>query len=247
MRLSTDLIEERADQVVDPNNSRAIILRGLKISIIENLGITRDQYGCIDLSDNDIVKISNIPKLIRLRTLLLANNSISRIAQDAFDFVPELTSLVLSNNRIANLQTLLPIGNLKRLERLSLIHNPVAKDPHYRFFLIHLLNYSPAFRFLDFERITDAQRASAKQFFTSAEGRALLKNLVPETHVDDEPGHLHAEPHVPEKRAALAQDVLDKIRIALMEATDMDVVSKLERALKTGQIGPDVSSLIGIA
>ena len=245
MRLTIDLIEEQAAQVVDPDNNRSIILRGFKISIIENLGITRDQYGCIDLSDNDIVKIANIPKLNRLRTLLLANNSINRIALDAFDYLSELTSLVLTNNRISSLETLIPITNLKRLERLSLLHNPVSKEPNYRFFLIHLLNYSTAFRFLDFQRITDSERAAAKLFFASPEGTALLARLVPR-EIAEKTELAAEEPLRVEKRSVLSPDILEKIRIALSETNDMDVVEKLERVLKTGQIGPDISSLIDI-
>lgn len=246
MRLTIDLIEEQAAQVVDPDNNRSIILRGFKISIIENLGITRDQYGCIDLSDNDIVKIANIPKLTRLRTLILANNSINRIALDAFDYLSELTSLVLTNNRISNLETLLPIANLKRLERLSLLHNPVSKEPNYRFFLIHLLNYSTAFRFLDFQRITHSERATAKLFFASTEGADLLARLVPRGGSAEKMELTAGEPLRVEKRSVLSPDILEKIRVALSETNDMDVVEKLERVLKTGQIGPDISSLIDI-
>ena len=247
MRLTIDLIEEQASQVVDPDNNRAIILRGFKISIIENLGITRDQYGCIDLSDNDIIKIANIPKLIRLRTLLLANNSIARIAPDAFDFIPELTCLVLSNNRIAHLETLLPIANLKRLERLSLLHNPVLKEPYYRFFLIHLLAYSPAFRFLDLQRITDAERSASKQFFASPDGKNMLKrmtSLTPSQSDSAAPDHFSFEPQRVEVRPVLSQDTLEKIKVALTQADDMDLVNKLERALKTGQITPEIAALI---
>ena len=244
MRLTIDLIQE-ADQTVDPNNDRALVLRGYKIAVIENLGITRDQYGCIDLSDNDIVKVANIPKLIRLRTLLLANNSLSRIASDAFDSLPELTSLVLSNNRIARLATLLPISNLTRLERLSLIENPVVREPHYRWFVIHLLRYSRSFRYLDFQRITDRERADAKAFFESPEGVAMLVAVVPEQLVE-EPTVPHGVAKV-ERKFAISQQILMQIKIAITEASDMDVVNKLERALKTGDITDEVAKIIGLS
>lgn len=245
MRISSDLVQDEATQRVDPNNDRAIILRGYKITMIENLGITKNMYGCIDLCDNDISRIENLPKLTRLRTLMLANNSISRIAPDAFDFLPELKSLVLSNNRISRLSTLLPLGNLKRLERLSLIHNPVCRVPYYREFIIHLLGYSRTFRFLDFQRVTDAERSAAKTFFSSPEGIKLVRDIIPETHVLEE-AQKEETPEKVEVRPAFTPEILEKIQIAIMEATDMDVVNKLERALKTGELTREVSVLIGL-
>lgn len=242
MRLGPDLITE-ADQVVNPVNDRTLVLRGNKIAVIENLGVTRDQYACIDLCDNGIIKVSGIPKLCRLHSLLLANNRISRIAQDAFDSLPELKSLVLSNNKIAKLATLLPIANLNKLERLSLADNPVTREPHYRFFLIHLLRYAATFRYIDFQRITVAERQQAQLFFESDEGRALLRMIVPEVLGPEEPV---PEGPAPVIKYALSQDVLSKIKLALTEAEDMDVVNKLERSLKTGEISDEVAELIGI-
>jgi len=244
MRLTGDLIQERALQTVDPDNQRAMVLRGYKISMIENLGTTRDMYGCIDLSDNEISRIENIPKLVRLKTLILANNAISRIAGDAFDSLPELKSLVLSNNRISRLATLLPLGSLKRLERLSLIYNPVCRLSHYREFIIHMMGYSRTFRFLDFERITDAERHAAKAFFATPQGVKLLRETVPDIHIPDE--KKSEEKEKVQTKPAFSDDVLQKIQVAIMEATDMDVVNKLEHALKTGQLTPEISQLIGI-
>lgn len=39
----------------------------------------QDQFDCIDLSDNEIVKLENFPYLSRLGILLLNNNRITRI------------------------------------------------------------------------------------------------------------------------------------------------------------------------
>ena len=244
MRLTIDLVQDRATQTVDPNNQRAMVLRGFKISAIENLGITRDMYGCIDLSDNEIFRIENIPKLARLRSLILANNSISWIAQDAFDQLPELTSLVLTNNKVSRLSVLLPIANLRRLERLSLVHNPVTKEPRYREFVIHLMKYSRTFRYLDFQRVTDQERQDSKAFFSTPEGVLMLRRLVPEQAAAE------AESRELQTKAAakpvLSDEVLDKIKIAIMETEDMDVVNRLERCLKTGELTADVARLIGI-
>lgn len=36
---------------------------GLKIAVIENLGVTRDGFDCFDLSDNEIARLENFPVL----------------------------------------------------------------------------------------------------------------------------------------------------------------------------------------
>ena len=242
MRLSPELIEEIAEQRVDPNQDRSLVLRGFRISLIENLGITRNQYACIDLSDNEISRIENFPSLSKLRTLLLASNGVSQIAHDAFDGLTGLTSLVLSNNRIAKLGTLVPIQVLVNLERLSLVDNPVTKTKHYRYFVIHLMQYSTKLRYLDFQRITDAERMEAKKFFETSEGSEMLKQTRP---VMEEPVAPSAT--VVERKVAFGPEILSKLRDAITSATDMQTVSMLERALQTGEISEDVASILGIS
>ena len=240
MRLTPELIAE-GEQVMNACQDRTLVLRGNKIAVIENLELTKDQYTCIDLCDNDIMKINVIPKLERLRTFLLASNNISRIDPNAFSNLSGLTSLVLSHNRIGHLGTTLPIGHLRKLERLSLRDNPVTKEPHYRSFILHLMGYSRNFRYLDQERITEADRRSAREFFQTEEGKKFLSNIVPEVAGTEEP---HAETR---RRFALNQEILNKIKIALTEAEDMSVVNLLERTLKTGEISDEVAKMIGIS
>jgi U2 small nuclear ribonucleoprotein A' len=242
MRLSPELIEEIAEQRVDPNQDRSLVLRGFRISQIENLGITRNQYACIDLSDNEISRIENFPSLSNLRTLIIASNGVSQIAHDAFDGLTGLTSLVLSNNRIAKLGTLNPIQVLVNLERLSLIDNPVTKTKHYRYFVIHLMQYSTNLRFLDFQRITDAERVAAKTFFETSEGTGMLNQIRP---VVDEPVVASVIPA--ERKLAFGPEILSKLRDAITSATDMQTVTKLERALQTGELSEDVASILGIS
>jgi U2 small nuclear ribonucleoprotein A' len=63
----------------------------------------QDQHDAIDLTDNSIIALSNLPLLLRLRTLLLANNSISYIHPLVTSSAPRLTTLVLTNNSLAEL------------------------------------------------------------------------------------------------------------------------------------------------
>lgn len=75
VRLTTELFAERP-QFVNSVNMREINLRGQKIPVIENMGVTRDQFDVIDLTDNDIRKLDNFPTFSRLNTLYLHNNRI---------------------------------------------------------------------------------------------------------------------------------------------------------------------------
>jgi len=68
---------------------------------------------------------------------------------------PNLTTLVLTNNNIAELGDLEPLKGLKGLKYLSLIGNPVREKKWYREWLAWRL---PGLRVLDFQRIRDKVR-----------------------------------------------------------------------------------------
>lgn len=93
MRLTSELISE-ARAYYNPLRQREIDLRGLKISVMENLGSADNQFDVIDLSDNSISVIENIPKFYRLKTLLLSNNLVTRIAKGLGPNVPNCENLI---------------------------------------------------------------------------------------------------------------------------------------------------------
>lgn len=93
-----------------------------------------------------------MPLLKRLQTLLLANNRISAISPSIHLSVPNLTTLVVTNNAIAELGDLEPLKELRKLKYLSLMGNPVREKKWYREWLAYRL---PALRVLDFQRIRD--------------------------------------------------------------------------------------------
>ena len=66
----------------------------MKIPVMENLGAAEDQFDVIDLSDNSIGCIENIPKFPRLHTLLLNNNLVSKITKGLGANVPHCACLV---------------------------------------------------------------------------------------------------------------------------------------------------------
>ena len=73
MRLTSDIITQ-ARAFYNPLKQRELDIRGLKIPVMENLGAAENQFDVIDLSDNSIACIENIPKFPRLHTLLLGSN-----------------------------------------------------------------------------------------------------------------------------------------------------------------------------
>lgn len=94
----------------------------------------------------------------RLSTLLLANNRISAISPSIHLSIPNLTTLVLTSNNVAELGDLEPLKELKKLKYVSLLGNPVREKKWYREWLAWRL---PGLRVLDFQRIRDKVRSPA--------------------------------------------------------------------------------------
>ncbi|KAL8713036.1 MAG: hypothetical protein Q9220_002896 [cf. Caloplaca sp. 1 TL-2023] len=125
MRLTAELIQNSLSYL-NPLKERELDLRGHKIPNIENLGVAKDQ-DAIDFTDNDITTITNFPLSPRLHTLLLARNRVNNIQTNLAGSVPNLTTLVLTSNNLAELADLDPLRNFPRLTHLSLLENPVAR------------------------------------------------------------------------------------------------------------------------
>ena len=60
MRLSADLIQKCA-QYLNPLNQFHLDARGYRLPYLENLAATNDQFACIDLTDNDIARLDELP------------------------------------------------------------------------------------------------------------------------------------------------------------------------------------------
>lgn len=233
MRITLDLLQQ-ASQTLNPANQRQILLRGLKIPNIENLGGTNDAYECIDLSDNDLIKLANFPPLKRLRTLLLMNNRISRLADDVFDPLPHLISVTLTGNKLEKLVDLEPLTKLKTLERLSLMENPVVKTKHYRPYMI--IKCSKTLRVLDFNRIKDKERKAAGLLFAHERGKKLLEEIAPPRVIKD----ISDKPDQGAAKLGPSPEVIERIKRAIAEAETIEEVTRLERALKSGVLPDDL-------
>ncbi|KAF8202935.1 leucine-rich repeat-domain-containing protein [Pholiota molesta] len=245
MKLTPELLAQ-ASSHLNPLKERQLDLRGFKIPAIENLGVTRDQHDAIDFTDNAILTLGNLPLLKRLHTLLLANNRIQNISASIHLSVPNLQTLVLTNNNIAELGDLEPLKELRNLKYISLLGNPVTEKKWYREWLAWRF---PSLRVVDFQRIRDKERAQAKALFVTAEGlpTALATSISSTVSVHatktvltiDEPKA--AQTTVKAGRLMSKEDQ-DKVRAAIAKATSIEEVRRLERSLREGYV-PEMDSV----
>ncbi|KAI9803342.1 MAG: Serine/threonine-protein kinase [Piccolia ochrophora] len=176
MRLTVELLQSSLSYL-NPLKERELDLRGHRIPAIENLGAAKDQ-DAIDLTDNDITSLSNFPLSPRLHTLLLARNRVSNIQPSLASSIPHLTTLVLTANNVGELADLDPLSALPKLTHLVLMENPVARKEHYRHYLIWRL---PTVRFLDYQRVRDAEREKGASLFGTATEPTSLATKISAT------------------------------------------------------------------
>mmetsp|Transcript_2421 Transcript_2421/g.3178 ORF Transcript_2421/g.3178 Transcript_2421/m.3178 type:complete len:249 (+) Transcript_2421:81-827(+) len=235
VRLTADLILN-SPSYFNPLKEREIQLRGNRIPAIENLGATQDQYDCIDLSDNEIAKLENFPQLNRLRTLFLNNNKISKVAPNMGENLPNLDTLILTNNQLHNLADLDALAHLPQLQRLSLLDNPVTKKQHYRLYTIHVL---PHLRLLDFRKIKQKERQAAQRLFQSDQGKKLKEEIQAEAKNNTNVTTSHTKPAPSSAPVAVPSGFKSEsqaIKDAVMSASSMDELVYLERTLAGGQV-----------
>jgi len=245
MKLTPELLAQ-ATSTLNPIKERQLDLRGYKIPAIENLGVTRDQHDAIDLTDNSIVTLGNLPLLKRLNTLLLANNKVSHISPSIHISVPNLTTLVLTNNQFAELGDLEPLKELRYLKYVSLMGNPVREKKWYREWLAWRL---PGLRVLDFQRIRDKERQAGKALFVTAENLPTALATTLSTTVStqsskavittDEP---KMTPLMGKAGRLMSKEDAEKVKAAIAKATSMEEVRRLERSLREGYM-PEMESV----
>ena len=220
MSLSANLIS-RSPAFLSPLKDRELDLRGNKIAVIENLAATQDQFDSIDLSDNEIRKLECMAILKRLTQLLLNNNRITRISEGLGKALPKLETLVLTNNRLSTLAELEPLAHLPTITSLALVDNPVSKLKDYRAFVIALL---PRLKVLDYKRVKLAEREEAEGTFRRS--RRAKRGDGDEVLAAEQTGGA--------ARAAPTEEQIAQIRQAILTASSLEEVQKLESALARG-------------
>merc|ERR1712179_30749 len=222
-----------AGQYINPIRDRELDLRGYKIPVIENLGTTLDQFDTIDFSDNEIRKLDGFPYLTRVKSLLLNNNRIVRLGEGLELCLPNLHTLILTNNSLQELADLEPVTSLKKLTMLSLLHNPVVTKRNYREYVIHKF---PNLRVLDFKKVKQQEREAAKALFKTKEGKTQLKDIQrkAKTFTPGEP--LPEATNKNTNAAGLTPDQVRQIKMMIAKAGSLNEVERLTQMLKAGQM-----------
>jgi len=230
MRLTLELIENRP-QFINPLKERELDLRGQRIPVMENLSATRDQFDCIDLSNNDLRRLESATDLRRLKMLLLSNNKVSRVAAGAGARFPNLEWLILSNNAFTELSELDPLAAFKSLRCLSLVDNAVAKQPHYR---AYVLSRVPWLKVLDYQKVKEQEVAQARAHYAQLHAGADPDAL----RVRNKRGREAEDSEAAGKRTAdggadrLTPEQSAAARAAIANASSLEEVARLERALR---------------
>lgn len=225
-RLSAEVIA-RSPAFINPLKERELDLRGNKIAVIENLAATQNQFDCIDLSDNEIRKVECLAVLPRVKMLLLNNNRVSRIAENLGRILPGLETLVLTNNQFTALKELEPLAGMPGLTHLSLLDNLVTKQANYRAFVVALL---PNLRLLDYKKVKAEEREAAVALYAGQ----LRGQAAEEASNTFEPGEPAPKAPAPAPKAGPTSAQILAIKEAIANASSLEEVAKLEKALKSG-------------
>lgn len=232
VKCTPDLIEG-AGQYINPVRDRELDLRGYKIPVIENLGTTLNQFDTIDLSDNEIRKLDGFPQLPRIKSLFLNNNRIVRIAEGLEMNLPNLETLILTNNSVQDLADLEPLTSAKGLRMLSLLHNPVVTKRNYREYVIHKF---PNLKVLDFKKIKMQEKEKAKVLFKTRLGKTQLKDIQEKAKTFTPGAPLPEATNKNTNSAGLTPEQVKNIKLAIAKASSLEEMERLNQMLRTGQL-----------
>jgi len=171
--------------------------------------------------------VNQIPKLNRLRSLLLINNRITKVDLDFSIDCPYFENLILSNNKISNVTEIDNIATCKTLVRLSLVDNLVTKIKHYRLYVIYKM---PNLRVLDFQKVKQRERVEANILFESEKGKNLIEEMITKKFKSQDNQ---------EYFDALQNDYQDdskkkQILNLINGAKSLDEIKRIEKALQLG-------------
>ncbi|KAK6455260.1 leucine-rich repeat-domain-containing protein [Scheffersomyces xylosifermentans] len=238
MRLTAQVINS-APIILNPEGSLTLQLRDLAIPYLENLGITQDKFAVLDLTNNNLTELSNIPsRFYNLEVLLLAGNKITFI-DETFPQENRIKSISLINNNISKFQVSFK-DKFKHLENLALIGNPIQKVKNYRLFIIWLI---PSLKILDFKKIKQKERDAAVELFgenredlnevalsllrTNSDAVEVETTKISDTSEDRNLKRLGKKMSDEERRELLAR---------LETATKLEEIEEIENKLKSGYV-----------
>lgn len=161
---------------------------------------------------------------------------VTGIGPELASSLPNLEELVLIGNRIERLRELRPLGECKRLRRLTLLQNSVSGEACYRQYVIGLC---PALKVLDFKKIKPAEREEAERRFKAGEFEEASRRAS--SAAAGERGDGADERAGNGVTATKAGGTSNKtlaaaaVRAAIESAKTLDEIQELEESLAMGQ------------
>jgi len=247
MRLTPEFVS-KASSHLNCLKERELDFRGLQIPAIENLASHQGSYDTLNITDNSLTVLGNIPLSPRLQAIHAAQNQIISISPSIAPNIPNIVTLILTNNTISSLATLVPLESLKSLRYLSLIGNPVTELEHYREFTVWKVAEGNLHT-LDFTRIKDSLRSSAQKLLTDPLTN-LPNSLANQLSIPTTTSIPGASLAISQKQAGgaiamkggkgrlMTPDEKRRVVEALTKADTADQVRRLERMLAEGLV-PD--------
>ncbi|PKS08999.1 hypothetical protein jhhlp_003612 [Lomentospora prolificans] len=214
MRLTADLIKDSLSYL-NPLKERELDLR--------------------DFTDNDIQVLGNFPLSPRITTLLLARNRISNIQPSVASSIPNLRNLVLASNNFAELADLDVLATFKRLTHLVLADNPVTKKENYRYWVIWRC---PTVRFLDYQKVKEAERQHAKKLFGTGDKPTKLATEIMGVKSSGLGAAVVDGPSDSSKlsRIKLTDNEKKRLQEMIKKASSLEEIIRLEKMLNEGRL-----------
>ncbi|KAJ1368880.1 hypothetical protein KIN20_030234 [Parelaphostrongylus tenuis] len=215
VRLTVELIDN-APQFINTVRERELNLRGYKIPVIENMGITK----IMTLNDWIIYLIEAIAYSLPPQ---------QQSSPDIGDKLPNLK--ILSPLRITisrNWAISDPLANCKKLEYVTKSNNSIKTN--YRAYIIYRL---PSVRVVDFKRIRLAEREAARKLFKGKRGQKARDAIKRSTNA---PRETENGENTRFNGSNLSAEDRVKIQNAIASARSLAEVEYLQSILASGRI-----------
>ncbi|GMG25081.1 unnamed protein product [Aspergillus oryzae var. brunneus] len=130
-----------------------------------------------------------------------------------------------------------PLRNLTKLTHLVLLENPITRKEHYRYWVIWRI---PSVRFLDYQKVKDAEREKAQELFGTAEEPSALASKIMgiKSRTFDVPSGSLADRAPADKavRVQLTEAERKRVEKMIREARSLQEIARLEKELNEGRI-----------
>ncbi|CBH16642.1 U2 small nuclear ribonucleoprotein 40K, putative [Trypanosoma brucei gambiense DAL972] len=202
MRLTLDTIR-RAPQFTNALRQRELDLRGLGITVLEEHTLTflNDSFDVLNLSQNPLARLEYFPgdsaplataaaqngsakpasrMMLRLQTLVVHRNRLTHVSEATCAAVlPNLRAFVADHNEFRELRDLLFLSHWKKLEILSIEHNPITISEDNARLRAYVVFLCPTLKLVNYQRVTQVDRQNVetmrKEFVGLVEGWRRLE------------------------------------------------------------------------